>query len=234
MTDHQSTHGQDCWGWGPKHYECAVAEIERLREELSKMRAEVERLSSYYKNGIDCFATPCEEHSGERAPPFDEFFEKYGGLCLICVVDNNEALQAENERLRKMHQDAYQRGLQAGSRGLREMYDAIQTVKHQDAWDNARLTEALMAAEERAERAEAENKRLRDAFENLASLRASDIEKEKDAFELWITSKHPGANLSPYQNNCGIISSTDYMHPKVQAAWDAWLARAALAKGEQQ
>jgi hypothetical protein len=100
MTDRQSTHGHDCWGWGPKHYECAVREIERLR---------------------------------------------------------------------KMHQDAYQRGLQAGSRGLCEMYDAIQTVKHQDAWGNARLTEALMAAEERAERAEAENKRLREVLELIVT-----------------------------------------------------------------
>jgi hypothetical protein len=96
MTDRQSTHGHDCWGWGSKHYECAVREIERLR---------------------------------------------------------------------KMHQDAYQRGLQAGSRGLREMYDTIQAVKRQDAWGNTRLTEALMEAEERAERAEAENKRLRAALE---------------------------------------------------------------------
>lgn len=29
-----TTHADDCWGWGPKHYECAVAEIERLREQL--------------------------------------------------------------------------------------------------------------------------------------------------------------------------------------------------------
>lgn len=92
MTDRQSTHGHDCWSWGPKHYECAVREIERLR---------------------------------------------------------------------KMHQDAYQRGLQAGSKGLREMYDAVQAVKRQDAWGNSQLTEALMEAEERAERAEAENKQLR-------------------------------------------------------------------------
>lgn len=37
MTDRQTTHAPGCWGWGPEHYECAVAEIERLREELSKM-----------------------------------------------------------------------------------------------------------------------------------------------------------------------------------------------------
>ena len=70
-----------------------------LRAEIEALRAEVERLSRYYKNGIDCFANPCERHSGERTPPFAEFFEKYGGQCLICVVDNNKALQADNERL---------------------------------------------------------------------------------------------------------------------------------------
>lgn len=43
MTDRQTTHAQGCWSWGPKHYECALKEIEALRKE-------VERLSRYYKN----------------------------------------------------------------------------------------------------------------------------------------------------------------------------------------
>lgn len=93
-----STHADDCWSWGPGHYQCAVKEIERLR---------------------------------------------------------------------KMHQDAYQRGLQAGSKNLREMYDATQEVRRQDAWGNTRLTEVLMAAEGRAERAEAENECLREALKEL-------------------------------------------------------------------
>jgi hypothetical protein len=36
MTDRSkaTTHAEVCWSWGPAHYECAVAEIERLREQL--------------------------------------------------------------------------------------------------------------------------------------------------------------------------------------------------------
>lgn len=31
MTATDRTHSAECWRWGPAHYECAVAEIERLR-----------------------------------------------------------------------------------------------------------------------------------------------------------------------------------------------------------
>lgn len=41
MTDRQSTHGHDCWGWGPRHYECAVGQIRRdetlLRQALDAL-----------------------------------------------------------------------------------------------------------------------------------------------------------------------------------------------------
>lgn len=93
----------------------------------------------------------------------------------IPKTEREHAAAREIERLRKMHQDAYQRGLQAGSKGLREMYDAVQTVKRQDAWGNAQLTEALMEAEERAERAEAENKQLRAEVERWKRINAEQV-----------------------------------------------------------
>lgn len=39
MTDNQRTHGPDCWSWGPAHYECAVGEIEALRERIQRDEA---------------------------------------------------------------------------------------------------------------------------------------------------------------------------------------------------
>lgn len=38
MTDRQSTHSHNCWSWGPGHYKCAVAKIERLRGLLGAAR----------------------------------------------------------------------------------------------------------------------------------------------------------------------------------------------------
>ena len=69
--------------------------MQNLEEKLAATQAELEKLKSYYGNGIDCFANPCKEHSGEKTPPFDEFFEKYGGQCVICLVNQNEELQAK-------------------------------------------------------------------------------------------------------------------------------------------
>ena len=41
MTDRQTTHAHGCWSWGPKHYECAVGQIERdealLRQALEAL-----------------------------------------------------------------------------------------------------------------------------------------------------------------------------------------------------
>ena len=111
--------------------------------EIEALRAEVDALRRYYKNGVEIFANPCEKHGGERTPPPTEFFEKYGGQCLICVVDNNKALQAENERLRNLLRRAHPivcaharashllEGLRPKRNQWDELADAIDAAKQQ-------------------------------------------------------------------------------------------------------
>jgi hypothetical protein len=43
MTNRQSTHAADCWGWGPKHYDCAVGRV--IRDE-ALLRQALEALES--------------------------------------------------------------------------------------------------------------------------------------------------------------------------------------------
>lgn len=39
MTDRQITHAPGCWDWGPRHYGCALREIEALRAEVKRLKS---------------------------------------------------------------------------------------------------------------------------------------------------------------------------------------------------
>ena len=62
-------------------------EMRQVEKQLAEARAEIEKFKNLFKNGIDCFASPCEKHSGENTPPFDEFIKKYGHKCTPCLVE---------------------------------------------------------------------------------------------------------------------------------------------------
>ena len=71
MTDCQTTHAADCWGWGPRHYECAVGQVER---DEALLRQALEVLEALEQGAWDTLrgrnaAAAIRERLGERAEP---------------------------------------------------------------------------------------------------------------------------------------------------------------------
>lgn len=51
MTDRQTTHAQVCWVWGPKHYECAVRQIERDEDLMQQALEALEQIATDLPRG---------------------------------------------------------------------------------------------------------------------------------------------------------------------------------------
>ena len=81
----------------------------QLETELAEAQAEIEKFNNLFKNGIGCFMSPCERHSGENTPPFDEFIKKYGHKCTPCLVEELADAKAELRKLRAELRDMGQK-----------------------------------------------------------------------------------------------------------------------------
>ena len=64
MTDRQTTHAPGCWSWGPRHYECAVGQIER---DEALLRQALEALDSDHSDIQLRTAIALRERLGEKA-----------------------------------------------------------------------------------------------------------------------------------------------------------------------
>ena len=80
-----TTHADGCHRWGPRHYDCALREIERLERELVEARTDIERAITNHAADL----------SADRASAFE--FDRYinGRLMAEGVrVERGESVEA--------------------------------------------------------------------------------------------------------------------------------------------
>lgn len=56
-----TTHSEECWSWGPKHYECACNKIKKLQVENAELRDEKSGLRYLLKEAIASLDTMMKE-----------------------------------------------------------------------------------------------------------------------------------------------------------------------------
>lgn len=73
MTDHLTTHAPGCWGWGPRHYECAIREIELLVaewERISAAKGEAETRAERLREALEDIRSLSSINSAMNPNPF--------------------------------------------------------------------------------------------------------------------------------------------------------------------
>lgn len=96
MTDYQTTHAHGCWGWGPRHYECALRKIERdealLRQALTALERVQRDAADYiddliylWPDGTWCSEEDLEEYLGFMSDDFEVrrvlAYDEHGNPC---------------------------------------------------------------------------------------------------------------------------------------------------------
>ena len=70
---------------------------DRTEDEVAAIRHVITDLEHYSKLKANCvrvaLGDPCEKHSGDNTPPFDEFFRMTHGYCLLCLIEENQNLK---------------------------------------------------------------------------------------------------------------------------------------------
>lgn len=90
----------------------------RLLGELRRLLNAEEQFNIYRDAGLEIFASPCEQHSGDNAPTFEKYVERYGRKCTLCLVDDNENLQQQVNAL--LLNASRTEGIRSGNEHLKE------------------------------------------------------------------------------------------------------------------